>query len=100
MNVIISHRGTDYRMSVVYSRNRSQYLLQFTSLKGNKGSECSCTSYMDAVRRFIKNCRFYGAYIPYIPTEEEFLGLEPQTLIPKSLNKHESSLIHAEVTNA
>lgn len=94
MNTIISKGNNDYRMSVIYDKTTRTYILVFSSVKNNHGEQYTCASYADAVKRFIDNCRFYGAEIPRVPlTEEEFLGLNPGTLYPST--KKEVSICRA-----
>lgn len=83
MNTIISRGNNDYRMSIVYDKTTRTYILVFSSVKNNHGQQHTCASFGDAVNRFINNCRFYGAKMPaHIPTEEEFLGIDPGVLYP------------------
>lgn len=83
MNTIISRGNNDYRMSIIYDKTTRTYILVFSSVKNNHGQQHTCASYADAVNRFINNCRFYGAKLPaHIPTEEEFLGIDPAVLYP------------------
>lgn len=84
MNTIISKGNNDYRMSIIYEKTTRTYLLIFSSVKDNHGEQYTCQSYGNAVKRFIDNCRFYGAKMPaHIPTEAEFLGYEEGQLWPK-----------------
>lgn len=82
MQTTISHHYSEFTMAIVYDKKSAQYKLQFTSTRDNRSQEYTCSSYVDAVQRFSKNCRFYGVPVPVPPTEEEFLGLEPGTLYP------------------
>ena len=76
MNTLINTYDGDYRMSIIFDKTTQTYLLVFSSTKDNKGQQYTCKSYMNAVERFVNNCRFYGAHIPaHIPTEQEFLGI-------------------------
>lgn len=85
METIISKNNCDYRIAVVFNKERDQYVLQFTSLKNNNGAEFGCKSFADAKDRFIKNVRFYHGSLDVagLPlTEEEFLGITPGLLGP------------------
>lgn len=88
MQVTINHRGTDYSMSVAFNTRTSQFELQFHSRSRfvNRSTIISSPYYREITDKFIQNCRFYGVHTPFIPTEEEFLGLAPQTLYPSSRN--------------
>ena len=80
MSVIIKTTDGDYRMSIIYDKTTNTYYLIFSSVKNNHGQQYTCASYMDAVNRFRKNCKFYGVKsIPQAPTEADFLGI-PDTV--------------------
>lgn len=84
MNTIITKGTQEYRMSIIYDKTTHCYILVFSSVKNNHGEQYTCSSYSDAVTRFEQNRRFYGDRTPiHIPTEEEFLGVEPGQLWPK-----------------
>jgi hypothetical protein len=90
METIISKNGRDYRMAVIFDKNADQYVLQFTSLRFNKGQAIPCTSFTDARSRFINNTRFYHGCIDVagVPlNEEEFLGITPGLLGPNPFTK-------------
>lgn len=80
MQTIITHRNTDYRMSVVYDKSSSLYALQFSALKSNAGQTVTSPQYSVIVDKFVKNCLFYGVGVPVIESEEQFLGLDKGTL--------------------
>ena len=85
METIITHANLDYRMAVVYNKQRDQYVLQFTSLSDDRGSEHGCRSFSDARNRFMRNVRFYHGTMDVsgVPlTEEQFLGVTPGLLGP------------------
>lgn len=83
MTTLITKGNNDYRMSIIYDKTTNVYILIFSSVKDNHGQQYTCASYMDAVKRFLNNCRFYGARMPlHIPTEQEFLGI-PDGVWPK-----------------
>lgn len=85
METIITHANRDYRMAVVYNKQRDQYVLQFTSLSDDRGSEHGCRSFSDARNRFMRNVRFYHGTMDVsgVPlTEEQFLGITPGLLGP------------------
>jgi len=85
METIISKNGRDFRMAVIFDKSADQYMLQFTSLRFNKGQIVPCTSFTDARSRFINNVRFYHGSIDVagVPlSEEEFLGITPGLLGP------------------
>ena len=85
MNTIISKNGHDYRMSIVFDKTTQSDLLVFSSMRDNHGEQHTCTSYADAVQRFVNNCLWYGMKgDPVILTEEQFLGIEPGALWPQS----------------
>lgn len=88
MQVTINHRGTDYSMSVVFNTHTSQFELQFHSRSHfvSRSVIISSPYYREITDKFVQNCRFYGIRVPFIPTEEEFLGLAPQTLYPSVRN--------------
>lgn len=91
METIITNRGRDYRMAVVFVKKTGTYTLQFASLSNNTGAEVPGLSFMEARERFVNNCRFYGIrqdVIDRVPfTEEQFLGIEPGLLYPKRIRK-------------
>ena len=85
METIISKNNCDYLMSVVFDKAADRFVLQFNSLKNNRGQIVPCTSFTDARSRFINNVRFYHGNIDVagVPlTEEEFLGITPGLLGP------------------
>lgn len=85
MNTIISKNGHEYRMSIIFDKSTQTYLLVFSSMRDNHGEQYTCASYADAVNRFVANCRWYGLHgDPVILTEEQFLGLNPNALWPRS----------------
>ena len=103
MHVTINHLGTDYSMSVVYNKKTTQFELQFASQSRYVSREATISSpyYREITDKFVQNCRFYGVRIPYIPTEEEFLGLAPRTLYPStSKSQATSNATSKEVVNA
>lgn len=82
MSIIIDAASGSFRMSIIFDKTTQTYMLIFSSVKNNKGQQYTCSSYMDAVNRFNKNCRFYGVrQMPHIPTEQEFLGI-PDSVFP------------------
>lgn len=84
MTTIVSKGNNDYRMSIIYDKTTNTYYLVFSSIKNNHGDQYACSSYMNAVERFLNNCRFYGAAVPlHIPIEQEFLGI-PDGVWPQS----------------
>jgi len=84
MNTIITSGNNDYRMSIIYDKSTCTFILVFSSIKNNHGEQHTCKSYMDAVQRFLNNCRWYGAPVPlHIPIEQEFLGI-PDGVWPQS----------------
>ena len=87
METIISKGNNDYRMSIIFDKSTSTYYLVFSSVKNNHGQQYTCSSYGNAVQRFLDNCRWYGAKIPaHIPTEPEFLGI-PDKVFPQSMKE-------------
>lgn len=101
MQVTINHRGTDYSMSVVFNTHTSQFELQFHSRSRfvNRSVIISSPYYREITGKFIQNCRFYGVRTPFIPTEEEFLGLAPQTLYPSTRNNKASRAVTTAANN-
>ena len=81
MSTIIDAASGSFRMSIIFDKTTQTYILIFSSVKDNKGQQYTCSSYMDAVNRFNKNCRFYGVPEVSAPTEAEFLGI-PDTVFP------------------
>lgn len=103
MQVTINHRGTDYSMSVIFNTLTSQYELQFHSQSRfvNRSEIVSSPYYREITDKFVQNCRFYGVPVPFIPTEEGFLGLDPQTLYPSARSaKAQSTMVHSSKTVA
>lgn len=83
MSTLINTTDGEYRMSVIFDKTTQTYILIFSSTRNNHGQQYTCRSYMDAVDRFRKNCRFYDAKMPPVPTEADFLGI-PDTVFPTS----------------
>jgi hypothetical protein len=98
MQVTINHRGTDYSMSVIFNTHTSQFELQFHSLSHfvHRSAIIASPYYREIADKFVQNCRFYGVQIPFIPTEEEFLGLAPQTLYPSARSKSKAAATSKE----
>lgn len=89
MNTIISKNGHDYRMSIIFDKTTQTYYLVFSSTRDNHGEQYACSCYSDAVKRFEQNCLFYGVReLPYMLTEEEFLGIKPGQVWPQSEQPH------------
>lgn len=97
---IISH-NTPFSMLVVFNKGTTQFELQFISQSrySNRAETVSSPYYREIADKFVKNCRYYGVPVPYIPTEEEFLGLAPRTLYP-SAGKNQAAGKNKEVVNA
>ena len=90
METIISKNGRKFRMAVIYNKAADQYVLQFASLRFDRGQEVPCTSFADARSRFINNVRFYHGSIDVVGvplSEEEFLGITPGLLGPNPSTK-------------
>lgn len=87
LNTEIRQFNTDYlfRMQVIYDTRSDRWILSFACMHPghNRGEEHACKSFMDALERFNKNCRYYGVPEQYC-TEEQFLGLKKGTLYPSA----------------
>lgn len=87
LNTEIRQFNTNYlfRMQVVYNTKSDCWVLSFASMcpRHSREEEHICKSFMDALERFNKNCRYYGVPEQYC-TEEQFLGLKKGTLYPSA----------------
>lgn len=85
---------TKYTMRVIYDAGAGQWWLVFNPHDEEHLSEqYKCRDFVDAKKRFITNCQYYGIETPYIPkTEEEFFDIPGGVLgpAPKVARSHTS----------
>ena len=93
--MIRDDNNLEYSMDVLYNTGNNTFELRFsgTRVPGSFETPVShsiiCSSYKEAVRRFVSNCRYYHVpeevYSNVPSCEEEFFGLKKNTLYPDTI---------------
>lgn len=89
--IIRDDNNLEYSMDVLYNRDNNTFELRFSGTgPGCSGHTVVCSSYKEAVRRFISNCRYYHVseevYSDVPSCEEEFFAVKKGTLYPNTIS--------------